>query len=52
MDTAQDSKGKGKVIDHPPQDMGMDEDEDGSEESADEQEVSYSPLVCLSMIVC
>ena len=52
MDTTQDSKGKGKVVDHPPQDMGMDEDEDGSEESADEQEVSCSLHIHSFMIVC
>ena len=52
MDTAQDSKGKGKVVDHPPQDMGMDEDEDGSEESADEQEVSHTLPVHSPMSVC
>ena len=46
MDTAQEAKGKGKAVDHPPQDMSMDEDEDSSEESAGEQEVGRSHVVC------
>ena len=43
-----ESKGKGKAVDYPPQDMSLDEEDSSDEDDGAEEEVIFLPMVDFS----